>query len=127
MTGTEHTAEWLAIEGSQKWKQNLCKFLDGKGVKMQKTNFRAKGPANKHHLKANEHAWQAVGLGFASFVGKNKCVALKAHETRFTVPMSSLPEALQRKAGACIDEDGAHHRLKPQERPLEAGWQFSSI
>ena len=39
-------------------------------------------------------AWQVVGQGFASFVGKNKCVALKAHETRFTVPVSSLPGAL---------------------------------
>ena len=144
-----------------------------------------------------DHAWQAVPLVFASFGGQNKCVALKTHETRFTVPMSSLPGALQRKAagrqerccikdsstgttrieavwgderrslvdvtdcgsigfasllfllrslqhqelpfpgsvaqstrrpqrhdgvGACIDEDGAHHPLKPQERPLEVVW-----
>ena len=41
---------------------------------------------------------KAVGLGLASFVGKNKWFALKAHETRFTVPMSSPLGALQRKA-----------------------------
>ena len=88
----------LSKQGSQKWKQTLCKFLEGQGVKMQKTNLKAKGFANKHHLKGYGHAWQAVGLGFANFVGKNKCVALKAHETRFTVPMSSPLEALQRQA-----------------------------
>ena len=79
----------LSKQGSQKWKENLCKFLVSSGVKMQDTDLKAKGLADKHHLKACDHAWQAVGLGFASFVGKNKCVAPKAHETRFTVPMSS--------------------------------------
>ena len=64
---------------------------------MQKTNLKAKGVPNKHRLKAYDHAWQAVGLEFASFVGKNKCVALKAHETRFTAPMSSLLGTLQSK------------------------------
>ena len=50
------------------------------------------------YRKAYDHAWQAVGLGFASFVGKDERVALKAHETRFTVPMLSLLGALQRIA-----------------------------
>ena len=89
----------LSKQGSQKRKEYLCKFLVSKGVKMQKTDLlKAKGLADKHHLKAYDHAWQAFGLGFASFVGKNKCVAPKLHETRFTAPMSSLPGALQRKA-----------------------------
>ena len=38
----------LLKQGSQKWKQNLYKFLVSKGVKMQKTHFKAKGFANKH-------------------------------------------------------------------------------
>ena len=64
----------LTKQGSHKWKQNLCKFLGRKGVKMQKTNLKAKDLANKHHIKAYGHAWQAVGLGVASCVGQNKCV-----------------------------------------------------
>ena len=36
----------LSKQGSNKWKQNLCKFLEGKGVKMQKTDLKAKGLAN---------------------------------------------------------------------------------
>ena len=71
----------LSEQGSQQWKQNLHKFLVSNGVKMQKTNLKAKGLANKHHVKACDHAWQALGLGFASFVGKNKCVALNSNET----------------------------------------------
>ena len=34
---------------------------------MQKTNLKAKGFVNEHHFEAYDHAWQAVGLGFASF------------------------------------------------------------
>ena len=73
----------LLKQGSQKWKQNLYKFLVSKGVKMQKTHFKDKGFANKHRCKAYD---------------QNKCVAPKAHETMFTVPMSSLLGALQRQA-----------------------------
>ena len=65
---------------------------------MQKANLKAKGFADKHHFKGYDHAWPAVLLGFASFVGRNKCVVLMAHETSFTVSMSSLSGALQRKA-----------------------------
>ena len=35
---------------------------------------------------SHSHAWQAFGLGVASFGGQNKCVALQAHEIRCTVP-----------------------------------------
>ena len=42
----------LSKKGPQKWKENLCKFFVSKGVKMQKTNLKAKGLANKHHFKA---------------------------------------------------------------------------
>ena len=94
---TEHTAGWLAIE---------ARFpeVEAESVQVPREQGRqdggdqAKGLANMHHLKAYDHAWQAVVLEFASFVGKNKCVALKAHETRFTVPMSSLPGSLQKKS-----------------------------
>ena len=78
----QNTDGSLSKQGSQKWKQSLCKFLVSKGVKMQKTNLKAKGLANKHHLKASDHAWQAVGLGFAGFVGKNKCGAPKGARDR---------------------------------------------
>ena len=50
-------------QGSQKWKQNLCKFLVSKGLKMQKTNLKAKDLANKHHLKACDHAWASGWAG----------------------------------------------------------------
>ena len=54
---------------SQKWKQNLRKFLERKVVNMQtKINLKVAGPADKHHLKACDHAQQAVELGLASFV-----------------------------------------------------------
>ena len=100
---------------------------------MQKTNLKAKGFANKRHLKAYDHAWQAVWLGFASFVGKNKCVAPKAHETRFTVPMSSVPEALQRKAAvarcAVVSRIGAltPRTLKRCGATRDEYWSMSRI
>ena len=46
----------LSKQGSQKRKEYLCKFLVSKGVKMQKTDLKAKGFADKHHLKAYDHA-----------------------------------------------------------------------
>ena len=53
----------LSKKGSQKWKEHLCKFFVSKGVKMQKTNLKAKGLANKHHFKTYDHAWQSGWAG----------------------------------------------------------------